>query len=256
MANIRHEPSRLIADSGTGGFTREMDPPHRMPTQREENYRNRLLIFYRELSFREAMGCSLLLTLSLFLSGETGIFHVPAAATPNPTFRTYLPTDAEVLTSRERSETAEIATQRITARKTKEDEDEDEDEDDDNAAERTGDRMARRTDGRTDAACETRNTQQPKLYARPRRPPETVLTNAPAYSLVSTRARHNGIMSCTQEARTRHAHTSPFATHDRGRRAADESSGCIRRRDGTSRVVGQAVEQPRLVTPASTDPIS
>jgi len=60
------------------------------------------------------------------------------------------------------------------------------------------------------------------------------------HSLVSTRARHNGVMSCTQEATTRHAHISPFATHNHGRRAADESSGCIRRWGGMRSDTGRA----------------
>ncbi|XP_011066917.1 PREDICTED: uncharacterized protein LOC105153648 [Acromyrmex echinatior] len=81
----RISSSNRCANFGTGGFTREIgtlwDPPRWPPTQREENYRNRPLIFHRELFFREQP--------------------------QSPAFRTYLPTNAEVLTSCERSETAE-----------------------------------------------------------------------------------------------------------------------------------------------------
>lgn len=45
----------------------------------------------------------------------------------------------------------------------------------------TAERIDRRTEGRR--ARDTQHTTQPKLYARPRRAPETVLTNAPAYAL-------------------------------------------------------------------------
>lgn len=85
-------------------------------------------------------------SFSLFLSfsQESGIsFTFQQQAQPRiPTFRTYLPTDAKVLTSRERSETVETRDRCVYSAKEEEEEeeandDEDEDDDDDERTQKT-----------------------------------------------------------------------------------------------------------------------
>lgn len=84
------------------------------------------------------------LSRSFFLSlGSPASFTFQQQAQPRiPTFRTYLPTDAKVLTSRERSETVETRDRCVYSAKEEEEEaeandDEDDDDDDDDNDERT-----------------------------------------------------------------------------------------------------------------------
>jgi len=69
------------------------------------------------------------------------------------------------------------------------DNNDDDDDDDDDDDERRSREERREPDGRTDGRRARDTTTQPKLYARPRRAPETVLTNAPAYALARKHSR-------------------------------------------------------------------
>jgi len=239
-----------------------VDPPRWPATQRKEKlYRNRPLIFHRELSFRKVK-CNgrPAASLSLSLSSSRRVRIVQA--TPNPTFRiylpTYLPTDAKVLTSHERSETA--GTRDAEEEEEEEekaddddnddddDDEDDEDEDDERRQEATSDET-RRESGRT--TRETRNTTETVCTAP--RAPETVLTNSPGvytHSLVSTRARHNGDyephIGGDDTSRT---HTGPFAARNRGRRIVRLYPAIGGMRSETERAVGQAVERDRAAPP-------
>lgn len=104
-----------------------------------------------------------------------------------------------------------------------------------------------------------RQHNRDRVHGSPRAP-ETVLTNAPAYALARKHSRetYDGVMSRTQEATTRHAHTSSYATHNRGRRSSSESLSCIRRQatwNPTQNGLWVGLQKNRG-SPGSTDPIS